>query len=161
MAPRTQQIVDFPVILDPKVPQFAELVEILRRFFGKVVSLGESTLLSSHAGVALTAASSPGTALIESKTSIDLADAGIDQARLVGYGSSTVASQVLRLNDTTGSRTICSVTMPTSAGRFIGDWTSIPLSPGDRAIEVAVVGNGVATQTLYRVAVQWRTAHRA
>lgn len=161
MTTRDQPVIDFPMTLDPKQVQLAQLVEMLRRYMGKVVSLMVTNLLQSHGGLALVAAAAPGTVLAETLTTLDLADAGIDQVRLVGRGSSTVASQTVVLNDVTGSTTLATVTLPTVDGRFIGPWTSIPLAAGDRAVQAAVIGNGVGTQTLYRLDAQWRTLHRA
>lgn len=156
---RTGPVVNLPVVLDPSVPQFAELVELLRRHLGKVVSFASIALHLEHGGTTLTAGSG-GTVLPASRTTIDIADTGVDSLRLVAAGSASASGMRLRLLDVTDSPVLLAeLELPTSDTWVAGDWTRWAPTSRDRQLEVVVVGNGSATQTLTRVDVQLRTVH--
>jgi len=158
VAPRAGPVVVFakrpPDPLDPVVQQ-------LESVLGRTVSLGSLALLHETAGFPIVnAAVAPGTALGITRTLVDLADAGVDQVRVVVRGHNSTAGTI--------TVTVVDVTHTVELGRVdltgvadvtvAGPWTVITPPGGEQELEVQVIGDGAMDPTLYTVSLQLRTS---
>ena len=135
------------------------LLDALEATAGRASSLAPIPLLHEAAGyVTAAAAGSPGTSVPITQTVLDLADAGVDSVRLVGYGKNSGAGSVtLALYDVTNSATLCTATLTgATAGAFAGSWTTVQPTGSDQTVDLRVVGAG-ETPTLYTLHLQGRT----
>src|SRR5205823_214353 len=105
------------------------------------------------------AVASPGTALTFTRTLVDLADAGCDQARIVVRGNAGAAGTVqVTAYDVTNSRELARVAVVDGTDQTVaGAWTTLTLSGTDHEIEIRVLGNGVLDPVLTRVSLQLRS----
>lgn len=132
----------------------------LQRVLGKVVSLTDVCLLLSTGGYTVTnAAAGSGTALTFSRTTLDLADAGVDSARLVVRGQNSAAGDVtVQAYNVTQSAALATATVSGATEQTAeGAWTALTPVGGDEEVEVRVVGDGVFDPVLYAVHLQLRT----
>lgn len=135
------------------------VMDTLSAVIGKTSSLADVPMLSEAAGfVTAAAAASPGTSVPVTRATVDLADAGTDQARLVVYGKNSGAGAVtIALYDVTNAVILATVDVTgTVAASYAGAWTTVTPSGIDHEIEVRVIGSG-ETPTLYTVHAQLRT----
>lgn len=151
---RRVTVVDFPQPLRDAPPSVVQALDRLRESVGLVTSLVCVPLLLNHGGTAVVGAAG-GTALLSGSSTLDLADARIDQIRLEGYGLSTASGHSLRFVQ--GATVLCTADLGTSAARFVGAWAVVAPAGDDVQYGLEVVGNGAATQTLYRVVLHART----
>lgn len=150
-------VVDFPLPTDGAL---RTVLDVLRGCLGRLVSLADLPLFAEHGGYTLVAAAAPGTTVMGSQAVVDLVDAGVDQVRVVAYGANSSGSATLQVYDTAAAQALCTVTLTSVSNAFaFGAWTKITPAAGDRQLELRVVGDGAATQTLYRVDLQLRTTH--
>ena len=162
MTARTAPVLDFPLptAIDPVLRR---TLELLRQHFGKVTSLLSVALHVEHGATAVVAVAG-GTSLPATKTTLDLADSGVDQFRVVGYGSANIAATSVNVVYTPGNVLLATAALANgAAARFVGAWMGWPKSVpvgGDLPVEVQVIGNGVGIETLYRVELQARTNRR-
>lgn len=163
MTKRTQDLLDLSPMDtgDPRAnAPIRDLVRKLAPAFGKTVSLDVLTLLSDMAGYQITnAATAPGTDIAECRTAVDLADAGVDQVRVVVRGKNSAAGSVtVQVYRVTGATTLASVTVTDGTlATFAGDWTVIIPTGLDEDLGVRVVGDGAFDPTFYRIELQMRT----
>lgn len=151
---RRVAVVEYPLPIGALDPAVSDALQRLQGTVGLVTSLLVIPLVVSAAGVGLTASGS-GTVVDGSQTTWNLEDARVQQVRVVGYGGSSGTGDTVRLFQ--GSTELAQGALAGSTGRFTGSWMTVDLSAGDLAFEVKVVGNGVRTQTLYRVELHART----
>ncbi len=158
---RKNPVVDFG--LRPEPGPLRGLLDMLHALFGKVVSLSVITLLLEVAGHTITnAATTPGTAVTKTRTSIDFQDAGVDSVRLVIRAeNSALTDLILQAYNTTTSTVIASATIDTTETTeqtVVGAWTVLTPNGGDEEIEVrAITVNGTEDPILYSVHLQMRT----
>jgi hypothetical protein len=151
MAERVR-VVDLPAPVAS--PQLEPVLNELRGSVGLASSLVRVLLVSAEAGVAKT-----GAAFVCSNTAMDFEDARIDQVRVVGWGSTSVAAHTVRVVDVATGLVLCTATLPTTtAAAFEGAWTMIDtIGGGSRRIRAEAVGNGAATQTVMSLTLECRT----
>lgn len=156
MPERRKEIIGFPQPIRNVDPSVLDALEEIRRHLGFLTSLVVIPLMLSETGLGLTASGGAGTAIAQANTTLDLEDARISSVRLVGYGDSSGTGDVVNVL-VGGSTVVCSASVPSTLGAIIGDWTRYAPAGGDLAYSVAIVGNGVRTQTLHRLELHART----
>ena len=135
------------------------VLDAVEATLGKVTALVDVPLVQEAAGyVTAGAGGSPGTSVPVTRVAVDVADAGVDSVRLVGYGKNSGAGSVtLALYDVTNSVTLCTATVTgVGAASFSGAWTTVRPTGSDQVVELRVVGAG-ETPTLYTLHLQGRT----
>jgi hypothetical protein len=137
-------------------PRLEDMQAVLRTALGRVTSVLDLGLLSANAGLTVT-----GTAgalvLPGSYAALDAADAVLDQVRLVAHASTSAGTATLQLYDVTAGAVLCDVSLSGAAATQQGSWTRVAPWAIDHVVVLRVVGDGVATQTLYSVHAQFRT----
>ena len=126
----------------------------------KAVSLDQVPFLLEAAGFTVTnAAVAPGTAITVARTTIDFADAGADNVRVVVRGKNSVAGTVVvQIYDVTNSVVLATVDVVGATEQTaVGVWTRIVPTGSDQECEVRVVGDGAFDPVLYAVHLQLRT----
>ena len=152
-----------PVVVFSERPEDAStqrVLDTLSNTLGKVTSLAVVCLLSEPVGHVVTnAAAGAGTALTVTRTEIDFLDANIDSVRLVVRGlNNTAGSITVQLYNVTQSLIMATAVITgTSEQTADSDWQIFKAAGGDEAVEVRVVGDGVADPTLYNVHLHGRT----
>lgn len=162
IAARRAPVVEFPVPIGPASAAVVPVLDVLREALGRVTSILDTLLQLDAAGLAVTAAGGAGTLIAGTQTALDFEDGKLDSFRVVVYGSSTASNCDVVVQDVTDSPAVelCRVTLPTVAGRVVGDWTQLGRRPqGARSIEARTIGNGVANQVLTNVHLHARTVH--
>lgn len=156
--PRKNPVTEFGV--RPEGESLRRILDILQILLGKVVSLAAIALLVEIAGHTVTnAATTPGTALTKSRTTVDFGDAGIDSVRILVRGENSAAGSVtVQAFNVTGSAALATATLTNAVEQTAdSDWTALPVLDGDQEIEVRVVGDGAFDPILYAVHLQMRT----
>ncbi len=155
---RKEPILDFAA--RPEPGPLKEVVDVLTRTIGRTVAIGTVPMLTEVGGHVVTdAATTPGTALAFTRTFIDLADAGVDNLRLVVRAKNSVAGSVtVQLYDVTSSVVLCTVVVTgTTETTYAGAWVTVVPGSDDRELELRVVGDGAADPTIYTAQLQMRT----
>ncbi len=155
---REQPVVDFTE--RPTDPIVRRILDRLQGVLGRLVACADVALLLATGGYTATnAASGAGTALTFTRTAIDVADSGADQARVVVRGKNSAAGTVtVQVYDVTRAAVVCTVAVVDGTeGTFVGAWASLVAVGGDQEFEVQVVGDGVWDPVLYAVHLQLRT----
>lgn len=145
-----------------RVPEgpMRRVMDSLQRVVGRASALVNVTLLRETAGHTVSnAASGAGTAITATRTMVNLADAGVDNVRVVVRGKNSGAGTVtVQVYDVTNSVALASVdVVDGTEGTFAGDWTSIAPLGTDDEIEVRVIGDDAFDPVLYAVQLQGRT----
>lgn len=141
-----------------------QIMDVLQRVLGKTVSLASVSLVNDLGGVQVTnAATTPGSDVTEARAVVHLADAGIDQLRLVVRGKNSASGAVVvEAYRVSGGETLASVTVTDgSLATFLGDWTTVIPTGEDEEIGLRIVGDGAFDPTVYRVDMQMRTLRAA
>lgn len=128
----------------------------VQRALGRVTSLLDLGLLSVNAGLVVTG-SLVGLVLPASYVVLDSADAALDQVRLVAHASVSAGTHTVQLYDVTAAAVLCQLPISGAAATQIGAWTRMVPWATDHVVVLRVVGDGVATQTLYSAHAQFRT----
>lgn len=143
----------------PPTGPVRQVIDTLRSVLGHLVSLTDVALLLSTAGYATAAAAaSPGTSEPTTRVFVDLAEAGVDQVRLVARAKNSGAGAVtLALYDVTNAVTLATVVVTgVTATTYAGLWTTVRPTGADQELELRVVGAG-ETPTIYALHAQLRT----
>lgn len=130
------------------------MTDLLRQYMGRLTPIVDITLLSETNGLPVAAG---GDTLIPGVRLLNLADANLSQARLVVDGTTTGGTIVVDVFDPTANTVVASVTM--GAGAVAGGWTVVAAQHNrDTTLQLRVHGDGTHTQTLFLVAIQFRTS---
>lgn len=148
---RFDPVLDFPIPLDTQDAALREALEILRAAEGHLHPLLDLLVFFSPAGTTITAAGGAGTTL-NGTSVVDAAEISLTQVRLVVTGTGTGTAQ---LYDTTNSTVLASVAL--NGTTATAAWASLAQVAGDRTLVVRIVGDGVASQTIYSAHAQFRT----
>lgn len=141
-------------------PVLRRVVDRLQDVLGRMVSFANVAMLLSTGGYTVTnAASGAGTALTFTRTSLDPADSGADQARVVVRGkNSGVGSVAVQIFDVTNGVAVCTVTVTDATeATFVGEWAALIATGTEQELEVRCVGDGAFDPILYAVHLQMRT----
>lgn len=149
-------VVDFPVV--NAGGELAQIADILRAALGRLTSLVAMPLLLDVGGVAFVALGGAGSTVSGVRGAADLADATVDQVRVVVYGQTSAGAATVQIYDVTNSRVLCSVGITNALAINVGAWTRVSPIAGDAELSVRVIGDGAATQTLHNVTLQGRTS---
>lgn len=144
-------VLDFPIPLSGMDRKLQEALEILRAATGHIHPLLDLALFWSPAGTTITAAAGAGTTL-NGAAVVDTAEISATQVRLIITGTGTGTAQ---LYDTTNSTVLSSVAL--NGTTATASWASLTQVANDRTLRLRVVGDGVATQTIYSAHAQFRT----
>lgn len=151
---RTNPVVDFPVVVTD--PTLQAVLDVLRQAMGRLTPLLDLPLLIDHAGYTVAA----GGLLTINGTyrTLNLADAGITQARLVVDGTTAAGGPItVDVYDATANVVLCSTTVTTTGG-VVGAWTLVKPRNTDHTFSFRVHGDGTNAQTLFAATLQLRTA---
>jgi hypothetical protein len=144
-------VLDFPIPLSGMDRKLQEALEILRAATGHIHPLLDLTIHWSPAGTTITGLAGSGSTLNGSAVA-DLAEISATQARIVVQGTGTGTAQ---LWDQTNAVALASV--PLNGSTAIGAWTPLVPKANDRVLVCRIIGDGVASQTLYSAHAQFRT----
>lgn len=130
------------------------LVDTLQQVMGRLTALVDLTLLSDAAGFAVAAG---GVTTLPGGRLVNLADANLTEARLLVDGTTTGGTIAVELMNVGTGAVIASVNI--GSGLVAGAWAPVHAPQNsDTTLTARVQGDGSASQTLYLVAVQFRTS---
>ena len=159
MSGRIQPVLQFAE--RPPDSALRRILGLLESVFSREIALLVVPFLANAGGLTVTnAAVAPGSAL-GTRTLIDLADAGVDQVRVVLRGNnSTAGSVTVQIYDVTSSMVLCSVVVTgTTVTTYASSWTRYVPVGGDLELEARIVGDGAMDPVLFSVVLQGRTTH--
>lgn len=150
--PRTTAVVDFP--FDVKDQRMAD---VLRRCLGKLTAL---TVIPLYRPVVATATGTAGSTVTftSGHMILNLADAGIDEIRLVTYGSSSSTATWIDFYNITTSTSLCQITsLPSSIGLLATNWTRISPANADHQFGVRISLPSAQTCSMSSIDLQMRS----
>lgn len=144
-------VLDFPIPLDSADRALQEALEILRASAAQIHPLLDLTLCAQSSGQTITAATGAGTT-VNGAAVLDTSETSLTQVRLIVTGTGTGTAQ---LYDLTNAAALTTVAL--NGTTAIGSWVPFIQKAGDRTLSLRIIGDGVASQTIYSAHAQFRT----
>ena len=144
-------ILDFPIPLTSADRALQEALEILRASTCQVHPLLDLLLCAQSSGQTITAATGAGTT-VNGAAVLDTSETSLTQVRLIVTGTGTGTAQ---LYDLTNSLALTTVAL--NGATAIGTWVAFTQKALDRTLSLRIIGDGVASQTIYSAHAQFRT----
>jgi hypothetical protein len=149
---RARDITRIPTVRDASARTLESIADVLRSVVGRASSLVCVPLVGSTRTTV--ASSAPGTRIVGSGTACEIADALLQQWRLICEAEATPGATV-ELVDVSAGVVLARVAL-TTAGVHRGEWETTPIAaPIDHVLEARAVGTGVCT--IHALTAQART----